>query len=251
MTQSQYAAVVLAAGAGTRLRPLTVLRPKALCPVNNIPLVDYAIARAMPLATSVAVNVHHGRDLMEEHLAGRVHLSIEEPDVLGSAGALGALREWIAGRDVLVLNADAYHPQEIDDFAEGWNGERPRLLTVDAGQAADFGTRRYTGTALLPWKIVAKFEATPSGLYDKCFGPLAVRDELELVLSDSVFLDCGTPAGYHAANMHASGGRNVVAPGAIVEGDIERTVVWPDSRVGPGERLVDAIRADGLTVFAV
>ena len=39
------AAVVLAAGAGTRLRPLTRLRPKALCPVGDRPLVDHALDR--------------------------------------------------------------------------------------------------------------------------------------------------------------------------------------------------------------
>ncbi len=43
------AGVVLAAGAGTRLRPLTALRPKALCPVGTVPLLDLALARLAPL----------------------------------------------------------------------------------------------------------------------------------------------------------------------------------------------------------
>ena len=59
------AAVVLAAGAGARLRPLTRIRPKALCPVANVPLVDGAIDRARHVTPSVAVNVHHGRALLE------------------------------------------------------------------------------------------------------------------------------------------------------------------------------------------
>ena len=82
------AAVVLAAGAGTRLRPLTWLRPKALCPVENVPLVDFAIGWARAVTSAVAVNVHHGRQLMESHLSGRVHLSVEEPEVLGTAGGV-------------------------------------------------------------------------------------------------------------------------------------------------------------------
>src|SRR5439155_26439775 len=91
---SELAAVVLAAGAGTRLRPLTWLRPKPLCPVDNVALVDLAMDRVSGVSGpgGVAVNVHHGRSAMEAHLADRVHLSVEEPEALGTAGALGNLR---------------------------------------------------------------------------------------------------------------------------------------------------------------
>ena len=58
-----------------------------------------------------------------------------------------------------------------------------------------------------------------------------------------VAIDCGTPADYLAANLHASGGASVVDPGAVVEGHVERCVVWDGAHVGPAEHLVDAIRA--------
>ena len=51
--------VVLAAGEGQRLRPLTELRPKALCPINNTPLLDLAVARVRRHVAEVAVNAHH------------------------------------------------------------------------------------------------------------------------------------------------------------------------------------------------
>src|SRR5436305_3997812 len=95
------AAVVRAAGAGTRLRPLTRLRPKALCPVDNVPLVDLAIGWARTVTSAVAVNVHHGRAAMESHLAGRVHLSVEETQALGTAGGVANLKDWIDGRSAL------------------------------------------------------------------------------------------------------------------------------------------------------
>src|SRR5262245_33950264 len=98
------AGVVLAAGAGTRLRPLTLVRPKVLCPVGDRALVDHALARFDGVTTSLAVNVHAGRDQVERHLTGRVHLSFEEPVALGTAGALAHMRDWIAGRPVLVAN---------------------------------------------------------------------------------------------------------------------------------------------------
>ncbi|HLF41375.1 MAG TPA: sugar phosphate nucleotidyltransferase, partial [Acidimicrobiia bacterium] len=56
-TLERSAGVVLAAGLGTRLRPLTDLRPKALCPVGNVALVDLALARLDGLCPDVAVNI--------------------------------------------------------------------------------------------------------------------------------------------------------------------------------------------------
>ena len=109
------AAVVLAAGRGMRLRPLTDIVPKPLCPVNNVPLIDLRLRRVREVTEDVAVNIHYGRELTEEHLRGRAHLSNEEGDALGTAGALGKLRDWIAGRAVLVANADSWH----DDRSRG------------------------------------------------------------------------------------------------------------------------------------
>src|SRR4051812_45367651 len=142
------AGIVLAAGAGTRLRPLTLLRPKALCPIDNVPLVDLAIARVTSVTDAVAVNAHHGRAKLAAHLGERAHLSVEEPEALGTAGALGHLRGWIDGRPVLVTNADAWLPQTFDmtRFVEDWDGTRVRLLTVEDERRADFGGRwRYAG----------------------------------------------------------------------------------------------------------
>ena len=75
----ELAGVVLAAGAGDRLWPLTRHLPKALCPVGTSPLVDHAIGRARSVATDVAVNVHHGRAALLVHLGDRVHVQVEEP----------------------------------------------------------------------------------------------------------------------------------------------------------------------------
>lgn len=51
---TRLAGIVLAAGAGTRLHPLTALRPKALCPVGSVPLVDLALARIADLRGWIA-----------------------------------------------------------------------------------------------------------------------------------------------------------------------------------------------------
>ena len=249
--ERSLAAVVLAAGAGTRLRPLTSLLPKALCPVDNVPLVDLALRRAAAVADDIAVNVHYFRELMTQHLEGRAHLSIELPKPLGTAGALGNLRGWIDGRHVLVLNADCWHRQDLTEFVDGWDQERIRLMCVEDPSRGDFGNLRYCGAALMPWSDVAALEPVAGGLYEVSWAPADRANRLELVVGDAPFFDCGTIADYHAANMAASGGHNVIGSGAVVDGSIERTVLWPGVHVAKEERLVDAVRpSNGMTLYA-
>ena len=243
------AGLVLAAGAGTRLRPLTRERPKALCPVGGVPLVDLAVARVRPLVDEVAVNVHHGRALLEAHLAlgEDVRVSVEAEQALGTAGAVGALRDWIDGRGVVVVNADAWCPDPLDRLVEGWDGERVRVLVVGADELAP---RVLVAGSLLPWEAAQTLGPVPSGLYETCWGPWAGRGELEVVRHDGAFIDCGTPADYLAANLAVSGGRPVIGAGATVEGRVERSVVWDGAAVASGEVLQDAIRTTaGLTVL--
>lgn len=242
------AGIVLAAGAGTRLRPLTALRPKPLCPVGNVLLVDHGIERVEALTSSVAVNVHHGRDLLEAHLRNRVHLSVEHDEALGTAGALGLLRPWIDGRATLVVNGDTWTGAPLSALLDGWDGERSRLLVVGDG-GLDTGTPRLAG-ALLPWSVVAGLEPRPTGLWEERWAAAHAAGRLDTVVVDAPFFDCGTPASYLAANLFVSGGESVIGQGAVVEGTVERCVVWPGGVVRADEHLVDAIRAgDRITVL--
>lgn len=238
------AAVVLAAGRGSRLRPLTDLRPKPLCPVGNVALLDRALLVASEVTPYVAVNAHHLAEQVVDHVGDRAYVSVEA-EALGTAGALGNLRGWLDGRDVLVLNGDAYRDSWPTAFVDGWDGERVRLLVVRDPERGDFGEWRYAGAALHPWRAVARLEARPAGLYEAVW-----RDaDPELVAYDGTFVDCGTVADYLRANMHASGGEPVVGAGARVDGELVRSVVWAGGAVQRGERLVDAVRTDtGLTV---
>lgn len=252
------AGVVLAAGGGTRLRPLTRIRPKALCPVADVPLVDHAIRRLAQHTPEIAVNVHHGREPLEQHLAGRVHLSIEEQRALGTAGGLAHLGKWLDGRHALVTNVDAYLPAtdvDVVGFVDGWDRARVRLLVVDDDTHPDFAgtTYRYAGLCLLPFETIAQLpdDGTPAGLYETTWRAAHERQRLDFVVHDGTFIDCGTPRDYLAANLDASGGENVVGPGALVEGELVRSVVWPGAVVYPAERLVDGIKATELTAVLV
>jgi NDP-sugar pyrophosphorylase family protein len=247
--------VVLAAGAGTRLRPLTDVRPKPLCTVGGRTLLDLAVDRVSPHVGRTAVNAHHAADQIVAALVGTgVHVSLEQPRALGTAGALGRLSGWVDGAAVLLTNADAFYagklePDPIGDLIAGWDGERPRLLCVDLGRPSDFGQLHYVGTALLPWWSVRDLEPVPSGLYEVSWRGLEARGRLDLVVTTHPAIDCGTPADYLRANMLASGGEAVLEPGAVVEGQVLRSVVWAGERVERGERLVDAVRAAGVTLY--
>lgn len=266
-------AVVLAAGEGRRLRPLTVRRPKALCPVGNVELLDRALRNVAALGftgpSQVAVNAWHLADQVVVHTLDRAHVSVEStPAPLGSAGGLGALRDWIAGRHVLVANADAYLARgELSGLLDGWDGDEVRLLGVAAGtgpgaRPAEFGAYRFAGMSLLPAATVAALPATQSDLVRAVWRPAEAAGRLSVVDYGGVYLDSGTPADYLAANLHAAwveGGGTLIAPGArvtptatvrdsvigprtMVNGYVERSVVWPYATVQPHDHLIGAIR---------
>ncbi|MEI8081899.1 MAG: NTP transferase domain-containing protein [Actinomycetes bacterium] len=240
---SSLCAVVLAAGLGTRLRPLTTFRPKALCPVNNRTLVDRAVDSVRPFTADIAVNVHYLADQLREHFAGQhVHISDESAGLLGSAGALGHLRDWIDGRPVLVRNADAFLTADLSELVAGWDGTRPRLLGRARDGASDFGSIQYVGSCVLPAAAVSACPDEFASLLEVVWRPAFQAGDIEFVMMSGEFVDCGTAADYLQANLIASGGASVVGQGAMVLGRLDRSVVWPDGFVGPDEHLHECIR---------
>ncbi|GAA1800525.1 hypothetical protein GCM10009682_22660 [Luedemannella flava] len=261
-------AVVLAAGEGTRLRPLTAEVPKALCPVGNVPLLDLALARlaAVGLAgpAMVAVNACYLGGQVVAHVGNRAHLSVEPGSPLGTGGGVANLRDWTAGRAVLVINADAYlaapdGSAELAPLLDGWSGETLRLLGIPTGPTDPFrfGGHRFAGASLLAPSDVAALPDGPGELVGSVWRPAEAAGRLELIEFTGTYLDTGTPADYLAANLHAAGGGSLVAVDAQVRGELDRAVVgararvlgrvtravvWPGGYVGPDEHLVDAIR---------
>lgn len=269
---TEICAVVLAAGSGTRLRPLTLDRPKALCPVGNRPLLDWALQRlrqhGLDGPDRVAVNACHLAEQIMAHAGEQVYVSCEPgPPALGTSGALHYLRDWIDGRAVLVVNADAYlAPSDLWPLLDGWDGQVVRLLTVPAGdRPPEFGRSRFAGASLLPADLVATMPPGRGELVLTVWRPAERAGRLETVPHGGWYTDAGTPADFLAANLHAARavGGSLVAPnaqitgrvetsvvgaGAVVAGSITRCVVLPGAVVYPGEMLIDAIRWPGGTM---
>lgn len=114
-TQRQHPparAIVLAAGEGTRLRPLTLDRPKPMVPIAGAPLLDIALGwlRDQGL-TEVAINLHYKPDVIVNYFGDgsaqgvRIHYSHEEK-ILGTAGAVRRIKEWVNGDPLVVVYGD-------------------------------------------------------------------------------------------------------------------------------------------------
>src|SRR5262249_42028595 len=110
-------AFLLAAGLGTRLRPLTDHTPKCMIPIGDQPLLDIWLdALAKAGVDEVLINLHHLAHVVRTHLAARggppsVRL-VEEPRLLGSAGPLPANRGFVAGEPMFL----AVYADNLTDF---------------------------------------------------------------------------------------------------------------------------------------
>lgn len=279
--------LVLAAGAGTRLAPLTHERPKALVPVGGIPLVEWALGRLAGAVAVSVVNVHHGRAAMESWADGRAVgsiaddgtvvwsgaggagvaregptppgplLSVEDHRALGTAGAVGRLRAWLDGRSVLAVNADAWvalapgDRTPVDALLDGWDGERLRVLVHGADE---LGPRVSVVASLLPAGEAIRLEPTPSGLWERCWRQALAEGRLDSVRFAGGFLDTGTPATYLAANLAAravlgvAGDGSLVGSGAMVDGSLTAAVVGAGARVHGG--VDHSVVWDGAEVAA-
>ena len=112
-------AMVLAAGLGTRLRPITNTIPKPLVRIAGKPMIDYVLDAIEGAGVeTAAVNVHHFADQMEAHLKDRrrprIVISDERASLMNSGGGLAKGLKLLADGPALVMNADLF-----------WVGEKP------------------------------------------------------------------------------------------------------------------------------
>ena len=144
-----HTAMVLAAGLGTRMRPLTEGVPKPLLKVRDKALIDRLLD---PLAAAgvkrIVVNVHYLADMVEAHVRARngleVIISDERGEVLETGGAIAKARALLGDDPIFVLNTDAFWaPEAADPFLELAAAFDPdtddeRLLLADTGRSLGF-----------------------------------------------------------------------------------------------------------------
>lgn len=234
--------MVLAAGHGTRLRPLTDLVPKPLLPVGGRALLDLAVANLDRAGVGpIVVNTHHLADQVAAHVraradAARFALS-HEPAILGTGGALDGARTFLEGApDFLLHNGDVLTDADLGGLLRAHRDggavatlmlvDCPTVNTVDVGPGGQVlrlagrpargpeAARRltYAGVGAFSRRLLGDVPAGPSSLVDVLATviarePGAVR---AWVPGDAHWDDVGTFARWLGAQPDQPG---VAAPG--------------------------------------
>ena len=132
-------AMVLAAGLGTRMRPLTDKLPKALVEVAGQPLVDHVLDRLRDAGIARAVvNVHHFADQVQAHLARRrdieVLISDERDALMDSGGGIQHARPLLGDGPIMLANIDSLWLDEgrppLETLKAAWDPTRMDLLLL-------------------------------------------------------------------------------------------------------------------------
>lgn len=265
-------AMILAAGLGTRLRPLTDLRAKPALPVRGIPLIAHLLQLLSHHGVSeIIVNLHHLADDLECVLeryrpAGmEIQLSREE-EPLGTGGGIQRASEFLSGSDPsLVLAGDMILDADLRGLAKRHRSRRDlaTLLLLRDGRQAQFGTigvdregavrrignsfdqggeheaavfsgvRFFSPDAFEAWPEGAAFEDLRDWLVPRMRGGLCVRGEV-LDLDQIVWRPVGTPREYLSVNFERPRLSYWDADAAAAA---EGTQLGPDCIVGAGARV--------------
>lgn len=148
------AAMVLAAGIGSRMRPLTNHQPKALVEVGGKPLIDHTLDRLAEAGVrTCVVNVHHFADQMIDHLAKRafprVLISDESAGLLDSAGGVAKAAPLLGEEPIWVANIDNVWIERgvpaLDALAAAWDPALMDICILLAARADTYGYERPEG----------------------------------------------------------------------------------------------------------
>jgi NDP-sugar pyrophosphorylase family protein len=127
--------MILAAGFGSRLRPLTDRAPKALIPVAGKPLIAYPLALLREAGIrEVLINLHHLGDQIRAALGNGSAYGVsieysEEDPILDTGGAIKNAEHFLAGDTFLVLNADTVIDLQLTDLID-WHRRKRALATM-------------------------------------------------------------------------------------------------------------------------
>jgi NDP-sugar pyrophosphorylase family protein len=283
-------AMLLAAGLGTRFRPVTDTIPKPLFPFLNVPLLRAHLERlGRAGVTDVGVNLHHLGDAIRgsvgELPAGfpRVRF-FDEPEILGTAGALRNAAEWLEGDDFLVVNSDAAieadfeallsrHRQTARDatllVTENQEPARYTPLESEADRIVAFGRMSawplvYTGVCALSPRVLPRIPEGERSLVDDLWQPMIDSgEEIGWLLHDGPFSDLGTPRDFLRATRQAltRGGPfspesgEFDAPSRVLSrirthGLECVSSVLGEVTIGKGTRLIETVVWDGVEIGA-
>jgi len=229
-------AMVLAAGIGKRMRPVTATVPKPLIEIAGRSLIDHALDRLARAGVEEAVvNVHYLADLVETHVkkrkAPKVVVSDERGKLLETGGGITKALPLLGDAPFYVMNSDSFWIEgprpNLDWLARAWDDSAmdavlmlaPTVTSIGYPGPGDFImdkdgrlSRRiertvapfvYSGTAILSPRL---FADAPEGSFslNVLFDRAIANDRLFGVRMDGTWLHVGTPEAIREAEMSVS-----------------------------------------------
>lgn len=217
--------MLLAAGLGTRMRPLTDERPKPLVKVAGKPLIDHALERLQQAHVERAVvNVHYMADMLIDHLSAvtnpEIVISDERSELLETGGGLVHALPHLGSDPFFVVNTDSLWIEgaqsSLERLRRGWDDDTMDMLLLLCSTVSSYGynglgdfccdangtiTRRpeseiapfvFTGIYLVHPRI---FKGAPTGKFSMnvLFDKAIEAGRLKGLRHDGLWMDVGTP----------------------------------------------------------
>jgi NDP-sugar pyrophosphorylase family protein len=289
-------AMILAAGFGTRLFPLTIDRTKPAIPFLGKPLVGYVAEYLAQFGIKeVVVNLHHQPQSVIDALGDgsefgvKIDYTIEQPDILGTAGALDNAREHLDDQTFLVVNGKIITDIDIDAAVKRHrssgalatmvlkpNHKRERFTIVETieDRVTGFGDYAtpvtkdelrdleheivtplmFTGIHILEPRV---FEYIPRGVYSDIvptfYGPSLLNGEkIAAHVTDANWYELSTIPRYLDISLAMMAGADVhFGKNCRMAGaaSLKDSVIWDDVTIGDGATLYRTIIADGVTIL--
>ena len=126
--------LILAAGFGTRLRPITDNIPKPLVKFCGIPTLDIILAKlSNSQLTDIAINSHYLSNNLIKHLENRpnlnIHISVES-EILGTGGCINPIRPWLNDDPLLIYNGDVISDIDLNRAVDEFKQKQPEAMMV-------------------------------------------------------------------------------------------------------------------------
>ncbi|MGE0448001.1 MAG: sugar phosphate nucleotidyltransferase [Vicinamibacterales bacterium] len=276
-------ALVLCAGLGTRLHPLTLVRSKPAVPIGGEPLARRILAwLAGEGLTDAVVNLHHLPHTLARVLGDgsdlgiRVRYSWEQPRVLGSAGGPRQALDIVGVRRFLAVNGDVLTDPSLPDLERAHDAsgalatlalvpnDRPEhysgLLLADDGAIVGHVPKgsvtpsyHFTGVQIVEREV---FEGVPPGAFASSVGDVYSRwiesrpGSIRAHVCEARFWDVGTPSDYWRTSRALAG--SVGSPSGDFEmaasARVDDCIIWDRVRIGDGSRVHGCIVTDDVQV---
>ncbi len=288
-------AMILAAGFGTRLFPLTIDRTKPAIPFLGKPLVGYVAEYVAKFGiTDVVVNLHHQPQSVITALGTgsdfgvTIDYTIEQPDILGTAGALDNARQYLEDGTFLIVNGKIITDIDIAAAVETHQNsgaiatmvlkpnhkrEKFTIVHTDDGLVTGFGDDAkpvseeelrdvdhpiitplmFTGIHIMEPSV---FDYIPRGVYSDIvptfYNPaLRKGEKIAAHVTDANWFELSTIPRYLDISLAMMGTGDVhFGRNCVMAGavSLKDSVIWDDVTIGDGATLYRTIIADGVTI---